>query len=120
MELNNINYSSPSKPLAVVCIDGGDPEYLQTGLQDGIIPNISRFMKEGFYQVARGSMPSFTCPNNMSIVTGSEPENPGISGNFINMIVSTENYPITIPDGFLESSDSDFLDNFMSKFIGSN
>ena len=40
--------------------------------------------------------------------------------NFINMIVSTENYPITIPDGFLESADSDFLDNFMSKFIGSN
>ena len=82
MELNNINYSSPSKPLAVVCIDGGDPEYFQTGLQDGIIPNIARFMKEGFYQVARGSMPSFTCPNNMSIVTGSEPENHGISGNF--------------------------------------
>ena len=39
---------------------------------------------------------------------------------FINMIVSTENYPITIPDGFLESADSDFLDNFMSKFVGSN
>ena len=39
---------------------------------------------------------------------------------FINMIISTENYPITIPDGFLESTDSDFLDNFMIKFIGSN
>ena len=38
---------------------------------------------------------------------------------FIKMIVSTENYPISIPDGFLESADSDFLDNFMSKFIGS-
>jgi len=38
---------------------------------------------------------------------------------FIKMIVSTENYPISIPDGFLESVDSDFLDNFMSKFIGS-
>jgi len=82
MELNNINYSWPRKPLAVVCIDGGDPEYLETGLRDGIIPNISRFMKEGFYQVAQGSMPSFTCPNNMSIVTGTEPEVHGISGNF--------------------------------------
>ena len=38
---------------------------------------------------------------------------------FIKMIVSTENYPISIPDGFLESADSDFLDNFMRKFIGS-
>ena len=82
MELNKIKYSWPKKPLAVVCIDGGDPEYLETGLRDGIIPNISRFMKEGFYQVAQGSMPSFTCPNNMSIVTGTEPEIHGISGNF--------------------------------------
>ena len=82
MELNGINYSWPRKPLAVVCIDGGDPEYLETGLRDGVIPNIARFMKEGFYQVAQGSMPSFTCPNNMSIVTGTEPEIHGISGNF--------------------------------------
>ena len=45
-------------------------------------------------------------------------KNDGIR-DFIKMIVSTENYPISIPDGFLESADSDFLDNFMSKFIGS-
>ena len=82
MELNGINYERPGKPLAVVCIDGGDPEYFQSGLRDQIIPNITRFMEEGFYQVAEGSMPSFTCPNNMSIVTGSEPEVHGISGNF--------------------------------------
>ena len=82
MELNDISYSWPRKPLAVVCIDGGDPEYLETGLRGGIIPNIARFMNEGFYKVAQGSMPSFTCPNNMSIVTGTEPEIHGISGNF--------------------------------------
>ena len=46
-------------------------------------------------------------------------KNEGIR-NFINMIASTENYPITIPEGFLESADSDFLDNFMRKFIDSN
>ena len=46
-------------------------------------------------------------------------KNDGIR-EFIRMIISTENYPISIPDGFLESADSDFLDNFMSKFIGSN
>ena len=45
-------------------------------------------------------------------------KNDGIR-EFIKMIVSTENYPISIPDGFLESADSEFLDNFMSKFIGS-
>ena len=46
-------------------------------------------------------------------------KNDGIR-EFIKMIVSTENYPISIPDGFLESAETDFLDNFMSKFIGSN
>ena len=46
-------------------------------------------------------------------------KNDGIR-NFINLIVSTENYPITIPEGFLESAASDFLDNFMRKFTGSN
>ena len=46
-------------------------------------------------------------------------KNDGIR-KFINMIVSTESYPITIPEGFLESADSNFFDNFMSKFIGSN
>ena len=46
-------------------------------------------------------------------------KNDGIR-EFIRMIISTENYPITIPDGFLKSADSDFLDNFMSKFISSN
>ena len=45
-------------------------------------------------------------------------KNDGIR-EFIKMIVSTENYPISIPDEFLASADSDFLDNFMSKFIDS-
>lgn len=82
IELNGIHYQQPSRPVAVVCIDGGDPKYVEQGLKDGIIPNIERFMTEGFSAVARGSMPSFTCPNNMSIVTGTEPQVHGISGNF--------------------------------------
>lgn len=82
IELNGTAYTLPNRPVAVVCIDGGDPEYMDAGIRDGIIPNIESFMKDGFYAVARGSMPSFTCPNNMSIVTGTEPVEHGISGNF--------------------------------------
>ena len=82
IKLNGIEYVWPKRPVVVVCIDGGDPEYIETGIKDGIIPNIECFMKNGFYAVARGSMPSFTCPNNMSIATGSEPAVHGISGNF--------------------------------------
>jgi len=82
IDLNGTTYTRPARPVAVVCIDGGDPEYIDAGIRDGIIPNIESFMKDGFYAVAQGSMPSFTCPNNMSIVTGTEPVEHGISGNF--------------------------------------
>lgn len=82
IHLNGVSYRWPSKPVVIVCIDGGDPSYIEQGLKEGIIPNIERFMKEGFYAVVDGTVPSFTCPNNMSIVTGAEPDVHGISGNF--------------------------------------
>ncbi|MEP7098446.1 MAG: alkaline phosphatase family protein, partial [Dokdonella sp.] len=66
----------------VVCIDGGDPAYFQQFLADGVIPNIARFIKQGFSTVADGTVPSFTCPNNMSIITGTPASRHGISGNF--------------------------------------
>ncbi len=80
--LNGIVYRRPKRPVVVVCIDGGDPRYIERGIEDGIIPNIDRFSREGFYSVADGTVPSFTCPNNMSIITGSAPAVHGISGNF--------------------------------------
>ena len=82
MEINGIGYRRPARPLAVVCIDGGDPAYIEHGLAAGILPNIERYMREGFHTVAQGTMPSFTCPNNMSIVTGRPASVHGISGNF--------------------------------------
>lgn len=80
--LNGVSYRWPTRPVVVVCIDGGDPAYIERGIKDGIIPNIKRFTREGFYAVADGTMPSFTCPNNMSIITGAPPAVHGISGNF--------------------------------------
>ncbi len=82
VELNGITYRWPLHPVVVVCIDGGDPAYLEQGLRDGILPNIARFMQEGFGAIADGTVPSFTCPNNMSIVTGAPPAVHGISGNY--------------------------------------
>jgi phosphonoacetate hydrolase len=80
--VNGTAYRWPRRPLAVVCIDGGDPAYLQRYLAEGAIPHIARFMKEGFATVADGTVPSFTCPNNMSIITGTPASRHGISGNF--------------------------------------
>jgi phosphonoacetate hydrolase len=82
LELNGVQYRWPDRAVVVVCIDGGDPAYLEQGLKDGILPNIERFMREGFYSVANGTVPSFTCPNNMSLITGAPPAVHGISGNF--------------------------------------
>ena len=82
LEVNGTEYRRPERPLVVVCIDGGDPAYIEHGLKAGLLPNIARYMKDGFHTVAEGTMPSFTCPNNMSIVTGRPASVHGISGNF--------------------------------------
>src|SRR6266581_5744542 len=82
IELNGVRYRRPTRPVVVVCIDGGDPAYFDRGVRDGVVPNVARFMKTGFAAVADGDVPSFTCPNNISITTGSPPAVHGISGNF--------------------------------------
>ena len=80
--VNGVKYRWPERPVVVVIIDGGDPAYIQQFLHEGAIPNVARFMQEGFAVVADGTVPSFTCPNNMSIVTGTPASKHGISGNF--------------------------------------
>ncbi len=82
LEVNGTGYRWPDQPVVVVCIDGGDPAYLAHGVDAGIIPNMARWMRDGFYTIAEGTLPSFTCPNNMSIVTGRPASVHGISGNF--------------------------------------
>ena len=82
VSLNSVTYRWPTHPVVVVCIDGGDPAYFEQGVRDGVLPHVARFLKQGFGAVADGDMPSFTCPNNMSIATGAPPAVHGISGNF--------------------------------------
>ena len=82
VHVNGTDYRWPLRPVVVVCIDGGDPRYLQQFLAEGSIPNIARFIAQGFAGVADGSMPSFTCPNNMSLITGTPTARHGISGNY--------------------------------------
>lgn len=82
VQVNGTSYRWPQCPVVVVCIDGGDPAYLRRFLADGTTPQIARLVIEGFAGVADGSMPSFTCPNNMSIITGTPTSRHGISGNF--------------------------------------
>ena len=79
---NGVSYRWPIQPVVVVCIDGGDPAYFRQGLREGFLPNVANFMQQGFSVVADGTVPSITCPNNMSIITGTPASKHGISGNY--------------------------------------
>jgi phosphonoacetate hydrolase len=82
IEVNGKSYQWPSTPVVVILIDGGDPAYVHAGLAQGVLPNFKRLMTEGFASIAVGAMPSFTNPNNLSVITGVPPSVHGISGNF--------------------------------------
>jgi len=96
--LNGVTYIRPANPVVVVCIDGGDPAYIEQGLRDGIIPNIARFMRDGYNAIADGTVPSFTCPNNMSLITGAPPAVHGISGNYYLDLATGEAVVMTGPE----------------------
>lgn len=80
--LNGRAYRMPTRPTVVICADGCDPSYLEAGIEAGVLPTIGGFREGGFYGLADAAMPTFTNPNNISIVTGVPPSVHGISGNF--------------------------------------
>src|SRR6266446_692682 len=48
----------------------------------GVSPTVAQWRETGCFVLAEAAMPTFTNPNNMSIVTGAPPAVHGISGNF--------------------------------------
>jgi len=82
VSVNGRRYRKPARPVVVICVDGFDPAYLQQGLKDKILPNLASFGAQGFTATSRSVMPSFTNPNNTSILTGTVPAVHGISGNY--------------------------------------
>jgi phosphonoacetate hydrolase len=98
VQANGTTYRWPRRPVVVVCIDGGDPAYLHRLLAEEAIPNIRRFMTRGFATVAEGTVPSFTCPNNMSIITGTPASKHGISGNYYLDVATGQAVVMTGPE----------------------
>lgn len=82
--VNGRTYNPPSRPIAVICMDGSENDYLDVSIQRGRMPRLQRFLLEGqcFRTMARGALPSFTNINNACIATGTPPSVHGISGNF--------------------------------------
>ena len=83
---NDREYRFPRRPTIVVCIDGSEPGYIESAIEAGLAPNFARFMSDGAdggaNMLAHSVVPSFTNPNNMSIITGRPPVVHGIAGNY--------------------------------------
>ena len=80
--LNGRHYKKPRQPTVIICADGCDPRYIERGIADGLLPTIAQFAQSGFLATATAAMPTFTNPNNVSIVTGVPPAVHGIAGNY--------------------------------------
>jgi len=83
IEVNQRTYRLPERPAIVVCVDGWDPEYVAQAVAQGHMPWLKRTLARGAAVVADCVIPSFTNPNNLSIVTGAPPAVHGICGNFL-------------------------------------
>ena len=82
LTVNGREYAWPARPCAVLCVDGFDMEYIDAAIEAGRAPQLAALREAGQLQPAKGAMPSFTNPNNLSIVTGQPPSVHGIAGNY--------------------------------------
>jgi phosphonoacetate hydrolase len=90
VEVNGREYAWPENPLVVICIDGCEPDYLESdgggyierAMAAGAMPFVSRMLNTGTRRLADSVVPAFTNPNNISIVTGAPPSVHGICGNY--------------------------------------
>ena len=80
--VNGRVYRAPERPTVVVCVDGSEPGYIERAAEAGMAPWFARVLAEGTSRVADCVVPTFTNPNNLSIVTGAPPSVHGICGNF--------------------------------------
>ena len=83
LDVNGRTYQLPKAPTVLVCVDGCEPEYIAQGVAAGAMPWMARTLGTGTALVADCVVPSFTNPNNLSIVTGAPPSVHGICGNYL-------------------------------------
>ncbi len=81
--VNGKNYAWPSAPVVVICVDGCEPDYLKAAIAAGAMPWLAEARVRGSDLIGDCVVPSFTNPNNLSIVTGAPPAIHGICGNYL-------------------------------------
>jgi len=80
--VNDRHYRLPRQPTVVVCVDGSEPGYIERAVEAGRAPWFGKVLTQGTSLLADCVVPSFTNPNNLSIVTGQPPAVHGICGNY--------------------------------------
>ena len=83
LQVNARRYALPTRPVVVVCVDGCEPDYLAQAVASGHMPWMKNVLQHGTAIVADCVVPTFTNPNNLSIVTGVPPSVHGICGNYL-------------------------------------
>ncbi|MBK6648586.1 MAG: phosphonoacetate hydrolase [Betaproteobacteria bacterium] len=83
LDINHRTYKIPTHPTVVVCVDGCEPDYLGQAVATGQMPWLKKALATGVGLVAECVVPTFTNPNNLSIVTGVPPSVHGICGNYL-------------------------------------
>ncbi|MEO8102073.1 MAG: phosphonoacetate hydrolase [Betaproteobacteria bacterium] len=83
LNVNNRSYRLPQTPTVVVCVDGCEPDYIAQAVAHGHMPWMKQILARGTALQADCVIPSFTNPNNLSIVTGAPPAVHGICGNYL-------------------------------------
>lgn len=82
IEVNGRRYRWMAEPVVAICVDGCEYDYLTEAARAGAVPFLAQLLEGG--SAFRGDcvVPSFTNPNNLSIVTGRPPSVHGICGNY--------------------------------------
>src|SRR6185369_1216958 len=81
--VNGKTYAWPAEPIVVICVDGCEPAYLTEAMRGGHMPWLAKMLPHGTDTIGDCVVPSFTNPNNLSIVTGAPPSVHGICGNYL-------------------------------------
>jgi phosphonoacetate hydrolase len=80
--VNGRSYNVPDRPVLAICADGWDPAYVEDALARQLMPRLATALAAGgIWTEGRAQVPTFTNPNNVTIVTGVSAAENGIAGN---------------------------------------
>jgi phosphonoacetate hydrolase len=97
IDVNGRRYRLAHQPTVVVCVDGCEPDYIAQSVAHGHTPWLKAVLATGTVLTADCVIPSFTNPNNLSIVTGVPPSVHGICGNYLFDVASGEEVMMNDP-----------------------